>query len=213
MFSFACLRSEGQVMESEALAWVLSSQRLLCNGYLNFRLTVWCLCFVALWGKGFRGDFCWCILVNVINCRGKPYLDSFGCVALWFVFWATCCAWEQIPYTLSVTMPTIRIHLTTLLCSSRICDSCVTVDWVVANPYDVVSSRNVNQRFFLQVLKFLMDRNGTTALHGQVTIGTLILQVYMLILLLADEEDLSLFLIGCQSVWLREFSNWFELVM
>jgi Kef-type K+ transport system membrane component KefB len=53
------------------------------------------------------------------------------------------------------------------------------------------------------VLKFLMDRNGTTALHGQVTIGTLILQVYMLILL-ADEEDLSLFLIyiffGCQSV-------------
>jgi hypothetical protein len=40
-----------------------------------------------------------------------------------------------------------------------------------------------------------MDRNGTTALHGQVTIGTLILQVYMLILLLADEEDLSLFLI------------------
>jgi hypothetical protein len=50
------------------------------------------------------------------------------------------------------------------------------------------------------VLKFLMDRNGTTALHGQVTIGTLILQVYMLILLLADEEDLSLFLIGCQSV-------------
>jgi hypothetical protein len=45
-----------------------------------------------------------------------------------------------------------------------------------------------------------MDRNGTTALHGQVTIGTLILQVYMLILLLADEEDLSLFLIGCQSV-------------
>jgi hypothetical protein len=66
---------------------------------------------------------------------------------------------------------------------------------VVANPYDAVSSRNVNQRFFLQVLKFLMDRNGTTALHGQVTIGTLILQVYMLILLLADEEDLSLFLI------------------
>jgi predicted Kef-type K+ transport protein len=45
------------------------------------------------------------------------------------------------------------------------------------------------------VLKFLMDRNGTTALHGQVTIGTLILQVYMLILRLADEEDLSLFLI------------------
>jgi hypothetical protein len=77
------------------------------------------------------------------------------------------------------------------------------VDWVVANPYDAVSNRNVNQRFFLQVLKFLMDRNGTTALHGQVTIGTLILQVYMLILL-ADEEDLSLFLIyiffGCQSV-------------
>ncbi len=92
-------------------------------------------------------------------------------------------------------MPTIGIHLTTLLCSSRICGSCVTLDWVVANPYDAVSSRNVNQRFFLQVLKFLMDRNGTTALHGQVTIGTLILQVYMLILLLADEEDLSLFLI------------------
>ncbi len=96
-------------------------------------------------------------------------------------------------------MPINGIHLTTLLCSSRICGSFVTVDWVVANPYDAVSSRNVNQSFFLQVLKFLMDRNGTTALHGQVTIGTLILQVYML-LLLADEEDLSLFLIGCQSV-------------
>ncbi len=67
--------------------------------------------------------------------------------------------------------------------------------WVVAYPYDAVSSRNVNHRFLLQVLKFLMDRNGTTALHGQVTIGTLILQVYMLILRLADEEDLSLFLI------------------
>lgn len=212
MFSFACLRSDWRVMESETLSWVLSSQRLLCNGYLNFRLTVWCLCFVALWGKGFRGDFCWCILVNVINCRGKPYLDSFVCVALWFVFWATCCAWEQIPYTLSVTMPINGIHLTTLLCSSRICGSFVTVDWVVANPYDAVSSRNVNQSFFLQVLKFLMDRNGTTALHGQVTIGTLILQVYML-LLLADEEDLSLFLIGCQSVWLREFSSWCELVI
>jgi hypothetical protein len=34
-----------------------------------------------------------------------------------------------------------------------------------------------------------------------------------MLLLLADEEDLSLFLIGCQSVWLREFSSWCELVI
>lgn len=30
---------------------------------------------------------------------------------------------------------------------------------------------------FFQVLKFLMDRKSTNSLHGQVTIGTLILQV------------------------------------
>lgn len=36
--------------------------------------------------------------------------------------------------------------------------------------------------FFLfgsQVLKFLMERNSISALHGQVTVGTLILQVYI----------------------------------
>lgn len=41
--------------------------------------------------------------------------------------------------------------------------------------------------FGLQVLKFLMERNSTSTLHGQVTIGTLILQVcscFMLIFLL-----------------------------
>jgi hypothetical protein len=31
--------------------------------------------------------------------------------------------------------------------------------------------------FLVQVLKFLMEKNNTNALHGQVTIGTLILQV------------------------------------
>jgi predicted Kef-type K+ transport protein len=31
--------------------------------------------------------------------------------------------------------------------------------------------------FVLQVLKFLMEKNSISALHGQVTIGTLILQV------------------------------------
>ena len=30
-----------------------------------------------------------------------------------------------------------------------------------------------------QVLKFLMERNSISALHGQVTVGTLILQVYL----------------------------------
>lgn len=30
-----------------------------------------------------------------------------------------------------------------------------------------------------QVLKFLMERNSISALHGQVTVGTLILQVYI----------------------------------
>lgn len=32
--------------------------------------------------------------------------------------------------------------------------------------------------FGVQVLKFLMEKNSISTLHGQVTIGTLILQVY-----------------------------------
>lgn len=35
--------------------------------------------------------------------------------------------------------------------------------------------------FASQVLKFLMDKNSVNALHGQVTIGTLILQVIIFV--------------------------------
>jgi len=43
--------------------------------------------------------------------------------------------------------------------------------------FDADNNFSVSSLFLVQVLKFLMEKNTSNALHGQVTIGTLILQV------------------------------------
>lgn len=48
--------------------------------------------------------------------------------------------------------------------------------------------------FYSQVLKFLMEKSSMSTVHGQITIGTLILQVFIILSLCYSIVDVIIYL-------------------
>lgn len=121
--------------------------------------------FVVMWWRGIRRCLCWGLPFNVFNCSGTfllTFLHKFT-QFVWQVLMIDLCS-----FLISDCSLKIIIKMGVLAWSSVLFK--ISINWKLCAPINIRS-------LDLQVLKFLMEKNSINTLYGQVTVGTLILQV------------------------------------
>lgn len=66
--------------------------------------------------------------------------------------------------------------------------------FLIVKYFSSINVRNNVTLFYSQVLKFLMEKSSMSTVHGQITIGTLILQVFIILSLCYSIVDVIIYL-------------------